>query len=517
MKNKIRILIAMFSLLAFTACEDLIIDKPESKLTQVDFFTTKERINDGVIGCYAGMANIMNSEWKFTENRSDNSCVASTGTGSGERVDLCDIKFFRTSPSEPLLYNYWYVYFQNIMNINAILPAVAPGQTFVPVETDRTQYEGELLFMRGFHYFQLVTLWGDMFKVTKVIDQVEAKTLTRRPVAEIYNDIIIPDLIKAANQLPASYSTNDIGRVTKWAAKGMLAKVYMALGGDANLALAKGLIEEVMAAPGYGLLTDKGSMTSAFANIFNIANEMNKEIIFAVRYKGGSQGIGSPFWGTFAPDGSANLFLKVGTPLGNNNPTPELMSFFNSNPTDTRIDATFRTWLKGTTNVQYVSKFIDANMTQALQGENDWIVLRYADIQLLHAEILAQGANPDDARADVNAIRTRAGVATYTTPFGSKTEALDAVYNERRLELAFEDQRWFDLLRMNTSYGDPEKAINILKTSVFTTDWTLLYSKYYPIIPPTANFFNSFRLLLPIPQQEIDTNNDMVIPQNADY
>jgi len=158
MKNKIRILIAMFSLLAFTACEDLIIDKPESKLTQVDFFTTKERINDGVIGCYAGMANIMNSEWKFTENRSDNSCVASTGTGSGERVDLCDIKFFRTSPSEPLLYNYWYVYFQNIMNINAILPAVAPGQTFVSVESDRTQYEGELLFMRGFHYFQLVTL-----------------------------------------------------------------------------------------------------------------------------------------------------------------------------------------------------------------------------------------------------------------------------------------------------------------------------------------------------------------------
>jgi hypothetical protein len=517
MKNNIRILIAMFALIAFTACEDLIIDKPESKLTQVDFFNTKVRINAGVMGCYAGMANIMNTEWKFTENRSDNSCVFGTGSGTGERVDLTDIKFFRTSPSEPLLYSFWYVYFQNIMNINAILPSVETGQTYVPTESDRAQYEGELLFMRGFHYFQLVTLWGDMFKVTKVIDQVTAKTLTRRPAAEIYNDIVIPDLTKAANQLPTSYSTNDIGRVTKWAAKGMLAKVYMTLGGDANLALAKGLLEEVMAAPGYGLLTDKGTSTSAYANIFNIANEMNKEIIFAVRYKGGSQGIGSPFWGTFAPDGSANLFLKVGTPVGNNNPTPELMAFFNTYPTDTRIDATFRNWLKGTTNIPYVSKFIDPNMTQALQGENDWIVLRYADIQLLHAEILAQSTNPDAARTDVNAIRTRAGVATYTTAFGSKSAALDAVYNERRLELAFEDQRWFDLLRMNTSYSDPDKAITILRTVVFTTDWTVLYSKYYPVIPPTANFFNSFRLLLPIPQQEIDTNNDLIIPQNPNY
>jgi hypothetical protein len=518
MKNKIRILIAMFALIAFTACEDLIIDKPESKLTQVDFFNTKVRINAGVMGCYAGMANIMNSEWKFTENRSDNSCVASTGTGSGERVDLCDIKFFRTSPSEPLLYSYWYVYFQNIMNINAILPAVASGQTIVPIESDRAQYEGELLFMRGFHYFQLVTLWGDMFKVTSVIVKPEdAKTYTRRPVVEIYNDIIIPDLIKAANQLPSSYSTNDIGRVTKWAAKGMLAKVYMTLGGDANLALAKGLLEEVMAAPGLGLLTDKGTSTSAYANIFNTANEMNKEIIFAIRYKGGTSGVGSPFWSTFAPDGSANLFLKVGTPVGNNNPTPEIMAFFNKNLTDTRIDATFRTWLKGTTIVPYVSKFIDSSISQDKQGENDWIVIRYADIQLLHAEVLAQGANPDDARADVNAIRTRAGITTYSTAFGSKTEALDAVYNERRLELAFEDQRWFDLLRMNTSYGDSEKAITILKTAIFTTDWTALYSKFYPIIPPTANFFNSFRLLLPIPQQEIDTNNDMVITQNPNY
>jgi len=118
---------------------------------------------------------------------------------------------------------------------------------------------------------------------------------------------------------------------------------------------------------------------------------MNKEIIFAIRYKGGAYGIGSSFWGTFAPEGSANQILKIGTPIGNNNPTPDLMNQFYTDSTDTRIDASFRIWKKSpTTNIQYISKYIDPNMTQALQAENDWIEIRYADIVLLHAEIAAQ-------------------------------------------------------------------------------------------------------------------------------
>lgn len=517
MKNKIEIIIALLGMLTFSACDNLITDKPQSILTQVDFYTTPTRINQGIMGCYAGMSNIKDDEWRFTEIRSDNTCVSSYGTGQTDRADICDLKFFRTSTSQTGLLNFWYKFFQNISNVNAILPFVTSGQTYVSIETQRAQYEGELLFIRAFHYYTLVNLWGDMFKVTKVIGPTEAKTITRSPVSEIYNEIIIPDLIKAANQLPVSYSTNDVGRITKWAAKSLLAKTYMMIGGDANLTLAKGLLEEVLAAPQHGLLTDKGASTSAFANVFNITNEMNKEIIFAVRYKGGALGIGSPFWGTFAPEGSANQFLKIGTPIGNNNPTPDIMSLLSADPKDTRSDASFRIWKKSTTaNIQYISKYIDPNMTQALQGENDWIEIRYADIVLLYAEVLAQQNNFPAALQEVNLIRSRAGVSPYIS-FDSKTEALDSVYTERRKELAFENQRWFDLLRMGKAYGDPEKAINILKTSIFVTDWTLLYSLYSPILPPTSGNFTTDRLLLPIPQQEIDTNNDLVIPQNTSY
>ena len=517
MKNKIKIIIALVSVVTFYACNDsLITDKPQSALTQVDFYTNPIRINDGIMGCYNGLQNETDNEWRFTEIRSDNTCVSNVGTGTTDRADICDLKFFRTSPSQTGLLNFWYTFFQNISNVNAVLPSVAAGQTYIPVEAQRAQYEGELLFMRAYFYYKMVNIWGDMFKVTTVLTPSDSKKIPRSPVSEIYNEIIIPDLIKAANQLPESYSASDVGRITKWAAKSMLAKSYMMIGGDANLTLAKGLLEEVMAAPQHHLVTT--GIPSPYASIFDVSNEMNPEVIFAIRYKGGAFGIGSNFWGTFAPEGSVNTFLKVGTPIGNNNPTPELMALFNADPTDTRKDACFRGWLKPSSIVPiyYISKFIDSNISQPLQAENDWIEIRFADIVLLHAEIAAQQNDYATALIDVNKIRTRAKVKPYIS-FNSKTEALDSVYTERRKELAFENQRWFDLLRMGKAYGDPNKALSILTTSIFVTDWTLLYSLYSPILPPTLGNFTNARLLLPIPQQEIDTNNEMVIPQNPGY
>ena len=513
MKNTILFIIFLSSSIFFTGCEGFLSDEPESVLTQTDFFNTSTRINQGVLGCYAGMASIMRDEWKFTEMRSDNTCVATAGTSGIERVDYCDLAFFRTSPSLPMMQSYWYKLFQNISNVNAILPSVTDN-SFVPVEKQRAQFEAELLFIRAYHYFTLVNLWGDMFKITKVISADEAKKVNRSPATEIYNEIIIPDLIKAANQAPDFYPSAEIGRITKWAAKSLLAKSYMMLGGADNLAKAKPLIEEVLASAQHGLLTGTG----AYAKIIDVTNEMNKEIIFAVRYKGGSTGLGSPFWGIFAPDNSANLFLKVGTPDGDNNPTYEIISLFNAEPGDSRKDACLRLWYKSTTDsIQYISKYIDPTMILPEQCENDWVVIRYADLILLNAEIMAQDGRHSLAHAEVNKLRTRAGLKAIAAPFGSKNEALDAIYKERRLELAFENHRWFDLLRMNKSYNDPNKTIEVMKKHVFETDWLRLYSTYDKIPVPSPALFTTQRLLLPIPQTEIDTNNEMTIPQNPGY
>lgn len=507
--KKLQYIIAVLAIaLTFSSCEDFLTDNPESVLTQVDFYNTPTRINQGILGCYAGMTSVMNDEWMYTELRSDNTCIASTSSSSSVRQYLTSFAHFSVIPSEPILMNYWYNTFQNISNINAVLPSVATND-FITIEAKRAQYESELRFIRAYHYYTLVNLFGDMFKITTVIGPNEAKRLVRSPVIEIYNDIIIPDLKYAAANAPASYASQDLGRVTKWAAKSLLAKVYMTIGGSENLALAKPLLNEVLAEGSIGMETN-------FANIFSTSNEMNKEIIFAVRYKGGSLGIGSPFWEYFAPEGSANMFLKVGSPDGNNNPTLEIMNLFNKYPQDKRKDASFKVYERSPTRVYpYITKYIDPNISQALQGENDWILIRRADVVLMLAEVLAQDGNHSQAHTQVNIIRNRAGLPNMA-PFTSKKMALDSVYQERRLELAFENHRWFDLLRMAKAYNNVNLPMEILKQHTFHTD-SILYSSFNPLPVPDMADYNNSRLLLPIPQTEIDTNNEMVIPQNPGY
>ena len=503
MKNKIIVFSLVAIFLSLTSCNDFLTEIPESALTQEGFYTTPEHINQGVIGCYAGLANIQKNEWMFTELRSDNTSQGNQSTTAVVRLRQSDISFFRITSTLDSLPSYWQKTFQNIASINLILPSVANNQ-YIKDENQRVQYESELLFLRAYHYYNLVNLWGDMFKVTKVIGPNEAMTISRSPVDEIYNDIIIPDLIKA-QAAPISYSVEK-GRVTRWAVKSLLAKAYMMQGGAENLGKAKGLLEEVFATPEHGLLTGTG----AYANVFNTANEMNREIIFAVRYSR-SNGIGSPFGNYFASTGSGTQLVKRGQAQGYNTPTPEIMDLFNADSADTRAATCFGVYR--TNNYPYIAKYFDDAMELALQSENDWIILRYADLLLLYAEILAQDGNHGIANGPVNEIRTRAGLGNIG-PFSSKEEALDAVYAERRLELAFENHRWFDLLRMNKSYNNPNKAIEVLKQHTFIDYWDSFYDQYSIEQKPIESDYRTERLLLPIPQWEIDTNNEMNIPQN---
>ena len=108
MRYSIFIISSLVAMLSFTGCEDFLKDEPESVLGQVDFFTTPTRINQGVLGCYAGMKNIMNDEWLMTELRSDNTCVSATGSSSTRRQELTNLAHFALLPSEVVVQEYWY-------------------------------------------------------------------------------------------------------------------------------------------------------------------------------------------------------------------------------------------------------------------------------------------------------------------------------------------------------------------------------------------------------------------------
>lgn len=506
MRHNIFIISLLSIALLFTGCEDLLTDEPESVLTSVDFYTTPERIEAGVIGCYVGMKRIMNDEWQFTEMRSDNTCVAQVNSGSDTRVRLANYAHFSVLPSEQYILDYWYNSFQNIATVNTVLPSVQDN-SYIKIEEDRAAYDAELRFIRAYHYLNLVRLFGDMFEVTEVIGPKEALKIPRSPVNDVYNNIIIPDLMIAAEH---ARSQADAGRVTKWAALGLLAKAHMHMGGAENLALAKSNLEEFVIEK-----SSPHSLLDTVPDIFDISNEMNPEIIFAIRY-GGVTGNGSPFFEFFAPSGTRDVF-PIGSSGGDgdNNPSFELISQFEEDPNDSRnqfFDIYSRSY-----DAPYILKYVDKGMTNYSSAENDWIVLRYADIVLLYAEILAQDGNHADAHNYVNEIRERAGKALVANPFTSKEMALDSVYQERRLELAFENHRWFDLLRMNQSYNDPDKAMDILKEHTFVSDWNLLYGLYSKIPLPVQSNYNNDRLLLPIPQDEIDGSTELDIQQNPGY
>lgn len=243
-----------------------------------------------------------------------------------------------------------------------------------------------------------------------------------------------------------------------------------------------------------------------YASVFDINNEMNKEIIFAVRYLSGKIGLGSPFGNLFAPiNNGANVI--VGTANWFNSPSDNLINAYIMEGDETRrnvniaqkyYNATTGQWVEAT----YCCKYTNP-VTTNFDGESDWPIIRVGDIALLYAELLNETAGPStEALKYVNMIRERAGIAPYALEqVGNKYDFRMAVRNERRLELAFENQRWFDLKRWDVV---TETINEYLSSESF-------YAGYTYRVNPISNW----QTYLPVPVSVTNINPD--VAQNAGY
>ena len=207
--------------------------------------------------------------------------------------------------------------------------------------------------------------------------------------------------------------------------------------------LAKGLLKEVLAAVGD---PQTGADLVPYDKIFARDNEMNKEIIFAVRYLSGNVGLGSPFTTLFGPMNNGNSVV-MGSPKHYNFPSDNLLSAYNANAEGDKADLRKAVVLsEGYTNITtglwkdecYMTKFLDPDMASEYDAENDWPVLRVGDIALLYAEIIneTEGAT-DEALKYLNMVRSRAGIREYTSAdLTSRYQFRMAVRDERRVELS---------------------------------------------------------------------------------
>lgn len=467
---------------------------PESYIADINFYKNEAEVNTAVIGCYGGMHNSLNIEWALTELRSDNTRMNGTRSSNDAFMQLLALDLGTMDASNPNIRTYWEATYQNINNCNTLLN---PGvMSVVEDEKKRAQFEGEALFIRAYHYFNLVRLFGPTFLVTEEVSMQESLRKDRSSVQAVYTQIINDLKLSVDDLQDVTYNSNDLGRATALAAKSLLAKVYLTLG---NYEAAQPLLNDVVTAKGE-------TLSVRYAEVFDVTKEMNDEIIFAVRYKGGSLGIGSPFANTFAPQNSgANVITGSGD--GKNYPTKEISAAYSKEDLRKEVsmaDTYYDKSKEMEAQVAYVKKYL-SEVAVRYDAENDWPILRYADVLLMYAEVLNEVEGPSAGLKYLNLVRERAGLPEIeSSEVTTRNVFRTYLEKERRLELAFENQRWFDLLRWG-------KAIEVVNKHIQETEWDF-YSGYTQQI----NKLKEHQLILPIPQSVID-NNPGVITQNPNY
>lgn len=497
----------MVAATALCSCEGFLDSYPESEVSADDYITSTEALDNVVLGCYNALQGSLNYEWSVTELRTDNTRMYSAGSSSNTTKALEYLDQSKIPSSSEYVTDYWEKSYVGISRSNLVLEYLGVAAD----EGKRTQFEAEAKFLRAYHYFNLVRLWGPVFLVTKTTGASEARYMQRSPTEDVYA-LIEGDLEKIVNNgmLPETYSDSQKGRATMTAAKALLAKIYMTHYklGDTKYAAAENLLLEVITAAGNPA---SGANLVPYDRVFSITNELNDEIIFACRYKSGNLGLGSPFGNYFAPiNNGANVI--AGNANSNNYPSNDIINAFNENPGDLRKEVCLKErYYNATTGVwvesgicRYICKYLSP-VTVNYDGESDWPIIRVGDVLLLYAELMNELHGPSETAVKyLNMTRQRAGIPDYTlAELSTRYLFREALRKERRLELAFENQRFFDLLR----WGIATRTIND-----FLTDKE---ASYYSTYNYTINPIVSWQLRLPIPQSVININPD--VAQNVGY
>lgn len=434
-----------------------------------NYYNSNAELETAVLNMYDGLQGVNSTsgndnhatqvEFYLTEMRSDNT---RTKASEGEAAQFENYSIVATNG---IVADYYRSFYNIIYRANLVLENldVASGST-------ASQFEGEAKFVRALAYFNLVRLFGAIPLVEELIDPLNTETaFTRVAESEIYN-LIVSDLTTAISNLDNSFRT----RASKASAQALLAKVHLT---NKNYSDAKTLLESIISSGDF-------SLEPNFKDVFY--NESNSETIFAIGYLPGAND---------SQNFSAEWLNAVGRTSGVNYVTADVRSAFETNGGNRSI-VSFRQDASQPQQYQVAKYFPngeeDAPYTlDPTQAGNDWIVLRYADVLLMHVESVLAGTNEtiDPIALDsFQKIRNRAGL---TTPVTIVTK--DGLLNERRVELAFENKRFFDLIRFG-------KAQEILSTFSNVNGYQ----------------FSSTDLLLPIPQSEIGLSLG-VLTQNPGY
>jgi starch-binding outer membrane protein, SusD/RagB family len=484
MEDKLQVVLAglLFSLLVFPSCEDVLTESPKTIAVET-FYNTPEEVESAVYAVYAPLR---------SSNMAEQIVILDThtdwGYGRGSRADYNAMQGFNAANINNAGAR-WNTFYLAIRNANLVIENAPKGKSLTQEVVNRTVAEAK--FLRAFSYFQLVRNWGSLPLRTEA--NMTERDLAKSPVADVYA-LIIADLINAENNLPETQPM--AGRATKYAAKTMLADVYLTLG---RYAEARDKANEVIQSNKYSLVPVK-TKTDFQMNLFGPTIITTPEEIFYFKF---SRQAGFGNWilwvlchsaaGTFNYGGAYAHYSDATNPF-----------YVTWNDNDIRKGLWDKINFGLGPNTLVSSKYTDTNAVEQSNGAgNDLPIYRYPDALLIFAESSCMaGTGPTAAGVEaLNKVHRRAYGKDANTPSEidykitdyDKNSFQDLVLRERAYEFIYEGKRWYDLKRTG-------KAASVIKAAKGIT----IAEKAY---------------LWPIPVSEMNFNKalDLVKDQNPGY
>jgi hypothetical protein len=489
MKKNFNYILIAFTLSAVFSCSDFLTEKPRSTISEDQYYKTPTDALNAVNATYffyngGGVNGSSQSAYNSLLQIGMEFATDEQYPGPGAvNADVRSFSVHNHSSANRTIYENWQQHYAGIKRANVAIDKISAIE-FGANTALKERYIGEAKFNRAFIYFNLVRLWGDVPLIVKNQNYVKASDyyIAKSPATEIYAQIE-SDLTEAAAVLPASYTGSDIGRATAGAAKSLLAKVYLTKASfplriTSHYQDAVNKAEEVLSSADGGSGVYGYNLRTNYAHVFLPAYKNNEEHIFSAQFLSNFQGQGrndfprtlprfpSSFGvvGTYSDqlnfytkgaDKSFNVY-KLFLPIDKRRKVTFATRFVNP-----KTGAKFGTPLANPAypgdSIPYINKTFDPDAFVAVPSEaaTNVTLIRYAEILLIHAEAENEANGPTaKAYKSLNRVRNRAGLPDLT-PGLSRDQFRDALYLDRELELVYEYQRWFDLIRQRDAAGNP--------------------------------------------------------------
>ncbi|MDT3403807.1 RagB/SusD family nutrient uptake outer membrane protein [Mucilaginibacter terrae] len=482
---------AALILLSASCKKEFLEQKDPNAIELATSFRTPDDVLSAVNGIYQSLRssnNIGENSGLWTDERSDDTGRNDNQSNAGEPFQFGD---FSILPSNTYLKSHWVSLYNTVARANTVLSNI-DKVTFADANI-KQQYTAEAKFLRAIAYFHLVRTWGDVPLVTKQLITPEevAENTFRTKQAAVYAQIVA-DLKDALNSnLPNLQTGAGIGRTSKAAINATLGQVYLTMATTQDQANRQSNLNDaktyLLAA--YNVRTFGALSTIPYTDVFDVSKKATcPELIWQIVNKQGDPTYSSSIAANNQATGENINSLKVVTGVGGN-VTPDLIKDYETN--DPRMAFSVKFANASAVRDYFITKFRDTSPAASAlgYGGNDWILIRYADVILMLAEVSNLLGDTAGAIQYLDMVRARAGVPLYavasaTPAYSAKYPTLKlAILHERRVELAFEHHRWFDLLRtftteelVNYFKSKAQADFGIAKLANFSTK-----DRYYPI------------------------------------